>query len=902
MTIPRWVAWLLRRVAPPGRAEDAIGDLNELHARRMLRYGRVVATGITVVGAVDMGWALAQQRIGRRRRGPRRQEPYFVPHAGIATRREEMGTVIENWLRDLTQAARSLSRAPSFTAVTVVTLALAIGANAAIFSVVNAVLMQPLPFADADRLVVVGGTAPGTDLPESLGVPDELYVQYAEVVPSLQDLGLFTTGSSTTRAEGRTEQLFLTGATPSFFSTLGVQPILGRLPTDQDDDNVVVLSHWLWLDWFEGDSEVVGRSYQFAQVDRTVIGVLPPDFRFPDERTAFWIPLVIRPADVTPGGFGARMIARMTPEGDREALVAQMQPLARQVQERLGGPASYAQAMQQYRPVVTPLREHMVGSVSTPLWILLGAVAIIFLVACTNVANLFMVRAESHRRDVAVRRALGAGRSGLIRGQMSEALLLAALGGGAGALIAWIGVPLLIRAAPDGVSAGFGGAPVPGLATATLNGTALLFTGGVSVLAACAFGLLPALRLTGAGVLGGLREAGRGVVGRGDVTRDVLVVVQTASAVVLLVGAALLARSFWELNSVDPGYDKEDIFTFQVAVRRDDLRERAALSQFQYEFMDRLAALPSVESVGFITTLPLDEGAGSTAVTSRQIEASGGEPPRVRNAGAGGAYFQAMGIDLLEGRFFDRVEEEQGIPNVIISESAAELLFAGSSAIDQEVRPSDNPNSPWFTVVGVVEDVRIDDFRQPPQAMVYLPAVSGSPAYVLRTTRANQIAAEVRALIQEVIPESPMYRIFTMETLAANTMASLSFTMLMLGIAAALATLLGAVGLYGVLSYIVTQRGREIAVRMALGAQRASLRRMFVLQGGRVALLGVVVGMVISLGVTRFLSSLLFGVETLDPWIFGAMGAVMVAVALLASYLPARRASAVDPMRSLRTE
>lgn len=786
--------------------------------------------------------------------------------------------------------------------MSVVTLALAIGANATIFSLVDAVLLQPLPFPDADRLVVVGGTAPGSDLPEDLGVPDELYVEYAAVVPSLEDLALYNTGSSTTRAENRTEQLFLTGATPSFFSTLGVQPVLGRLPTDEDDDRVVVLSHWLWQDWLEGDPEVVGRSYLFAQVTRTVIGVLPPEFRFPDERTAFWIPLVIRPAEVTPGGFGANMVARLAPEADRDGLMAQMQPLAVRVQERLGGPASYARAMEQYRPVVTPLREHIVGGVSTPLWILLGAVVIIFLIACTNVANLFMVRAESHRRDMAVRRALGAGRAGLVRRQMSEALLLAAMGGGAGALIAWIGVPLLIRAAPDSVSAGFGGAPVPGLATASLDGTALLFTAGVSVLAACAFGLLPALRLTGAGLLGGLREAGRGVVGRGALTRDVLVVVQTASAVVLLVGAALLTRSFWELNRVDPGYDKEDIFTFQVAVRRDDLRERAAMSQFQYEFMDRLAALASVESVGFITTLPLDEGAGSTAVTSRQLEASGAEPPRVRNAGAGGAYFQAMGIDLVEGRFFDRIEEEQGLPNVIISESAAELLFAGESAIDQEVRPSDNPNSPWFTVVGVVEDVRIDDFRQPPQAMVYLPGVSASPAYVLRTTRANQIAPEVRALVQEVIPESPMYRIFTMETLAANTMASLSFTMLMLGIAAVLATILGAVGLYGVLSYVVTQRGPEIAIRMALGAERAGLRRMFVLQGGRVALLGVGVGVLISLGVTRFLSTLVYGVETLDPSTFGAMAAVMVAVALMASYIPARRASAVDPMWSLRTE
>ena len=315
MTIPRWVAWLLRRVAIPGRAEDAIGDLNELHVRRAGRYGRVAASVVSVFSAMDMGVALLRQRMGTPRSA--RDEPYFSPHGGIGTRREDMGSVIEAWVRDLGQAARSLSRARGFAGVTIVTLALAIGANATIFSVVDAVLLQPLPFADADRLVVIGGTAPGTDLPDDLGVPDELFVEYAEVVPSFEDVALYNTGSSTSRAEGRTEQLFLTGATPSLFSTLGVQPVLGRLPTDEDDDRVTVLSHWLWQDWFGGDPEVVGRSYLFAGQQRTVIGVLPADFRFPDERTAFWIPLVIRPGEVTLAHRGVLFLERtQAPDDD----------------------------------------------------------------------------------------------------------------------------------------------------------------------------------------------------------------------------------------------------------------------------------------------------------------------------------------------------------------------------------------------------------------------------------------------------------------------------------------------------------------------------------------------------------------------------------------------------------
>jgi predicted permease len=808
--------------------------------------------------------------------------------------------MLETWIRDFTHAGRSLARVPGFTLIVVVTLALAIGANAAIFSVVNAVLLEPLPFPQADRLVHIGGTAPGTDQPEELGVPDELYFEYHESVPGLDDLGLYGTGSSTTRAEGQVDQLFVTRATPSFFTTLGAQPLHGRLPTDKDDDGVVVISHWLWRAWFGSDPKVIGRSYHFAGGTRSVIGIMPPEFRFPDERVAFWVPLPLRAAKVTPGGFGPRVVARMAPGTDRAGLVAQLEPLARRVQQRLGGPAPYVRIMERHRPVVKPLREHLAGAISTPLWILLGAVAIVFLIACANVANLFTVRAEGRRRDLAVRRALGARRGDLVRSQVTEALLLAAAGGAAGALIAWAGVPLLVRAAPDAVAGGFGGAPIPGLAGAGLDVTALLVTVGLSLLAACAFGLLPALSFSGSQI-GSLQDAGRGIVGRRSLTRDALVVVQTASALVLLVGSALLMRSFWQLSHVDAGYDTQGIFTFQIAANRPDLDSRAAMSRFQYAFMDRLAALPGVESVGFITTLPLDEGAGSQNVTTPRIDASGAEAPLVRVAAAGGAYFQTMGIELLRGRHFERVEEEQGIRNVIISHRAAELLFPGEDPINKQVKPATGKE--WFTVIGVVEDVLVDDLRRDsPEPMVYLPGVSASPAYVLKSSRADQLAPEVRTIVREVLPDSPMYRIFTMERLAANAMAGLSFTMLMVGMAAVLALILGAVGLYGVLSYRVTRSAREIGVRMALGAEAKSVRWMFVRQGGQVALVGVAVGVLAALGLTRYIQTLLFNVERLDVTAFAGMSAVMLAVALLASYVPARRASRVDPVVALRTE
>ena len=807
---------------------------------------------------------------------------------------------MDQWIRDFKHAARGLSHAPGFTLVVVATLALAIGANATIFSVVNAVLLEPLPFPDADQLVHIGGTAPGTDQPDELGVPDELYFEIRESAPALENIAIYGIGSSTSRAEGHVDQLFMSGVTTPFFATLGVQPLHGRVPTEEDGPNVVVISHELWRTWFGSNLEVLNKSYTFANQNRTIVGIMPPEFRFPDERVSFWMPMPISAGKVTPGGFGPRAVARVKPGASRQELISQLEPLARRVQQRLGGPAPYARIMERYRPVVKPLREQMVGNITTALWILLGTVGIVFLIACANVASLFTVRSENRRQDLAVRSALGAKRGDLVRSQLTEALLLAAVGGVAGALLAWVGVPLLVRAAPDAVAGGFGGAPIPGLATAGLDLEALLFTIAISGVAAVAFGLLPALRFSGAR-LGGLKDGGRGVV-PGNLTRDALVVVQTAAALVLLVGAALLLRSFWQLSNVNAGYETKDIFTFQIAAGGPDLNDRASMSRFQYSFMDRLKALPGVESVGYVNTLPLDEGAGSQNITTPRLESSGAEAPLVRVAGAGGAYFQTMGIELKRGRYFERVEEERGLQLVIISESAAELMYPGEDPIGKQVKPAAG-NSPWYTIIGVVEDIKVDDLRrQTPEPMVYLPAVSGSPAYVIKSTRAEQLEPEVRAIIREVLPNSPMYRIFTMQRLADNAMADLSFTMLMVSLAAVLALVLGAVGLYGVLSYRVTRRAQEIGVRMALGAEAKTVRRMFVWQGGRVALAGIVVGLVTAVALTKYIQTLLFNVQRFDFVAFAGTSVVMLAVALLASYLPALRASRVDPVIALRAE
>jgi predicted permease len=813
-----------------------------------------------------------------------------------------MPRALEAWIRDLRHSGRKLLRTPAFTAVTVVTLGLAIGANTAIFSVIDAVLLDPLEFPEPDRLVSLRGTAPGSDLPEEFGLGGEFLVEYRENARTLEDIGFFGLSQTTVSEGANVERLFVSPASPSLFSTLGVTPVLGRLPTDQDEEaQVVVLSHWLWTDWFERDPAVLGRAVEVSGGPRTVIGVMGPDFHFPDERASMWVhDLVTEP--IQPGGFGLGIVARMAPGADHETTAAELGQLASRLPERFGGPPLYARIIEQFRPVVRSLEEELVGDVRAPLWILMGTVAIVLLIACANVANLLIVRTEARRQELAVRRAMGEVRSGLVRSQMAEALLLAAGGGVAGVVIAWVGVPLLVRAAPESI---------PRLASVGIDGGALLFTAGVAALAAVAAGLLPAVRFSDPELASALQTSRRVGTAPGRLTRDGLVVVQTAAALVLLVGSGLLFQSFLELHRVDPGYDTEDIFTFQMAPdpREFGLVDGPSFAQFHYTFMERLAAIPGVESVGLANTLPLDEGAG---LAPFEIEDSpaGSTPVPLRFTFASGDYFRTMGIELLAGSDFGRDPNPPSEARAIVSLAAAEQLWPGENPLGKRLRPAGAP-FPFLVVAGVVEDVRLSDFRQErPDPMIYAPMVGvtagdwsvGTPAYVVKTARAETIAPEIRALVREIAPAAPMYRVFTMRELAARSMAGLSFTMLTLGVAATLALLLGAIGIYGTLSYVVSQRTREIGIRMALGAQAAQVRRMVVAQGAMVAGIGVAVGMAGALLLVRVLDSLLFGVEAIDPVTFVATAGLMLGVALLASYLPARRASFVDPIRSLQAD
>jgi putative ABC transport system permease protein len=813
--------------------------------------------------------------------------------------------MFDAWKRDFTHAARGLLRAPGFTTVAALTLALAIGATTAMYSVVDAVLLDPLSFPEPDELVVIRGTAPGTDLAEEFPLGPEFYLEYSESARTLENLAFAGGGQTTVRLGDNVERLFIATGPPSLFTTLGVTPVVGRLPGMSDEEGqVVVLSHWLWSDWFGRDPDAVGQTIHVGGQPRTIIGVLPQWFQFPNEQTSVYVHDLITPP-VSPGSFNLNLVGRLAPGATLESLSAELSALTPRVLERAGGPPPYARILEQYRPVVRSLEEQLVGDFATPLWILLGTMGIVLLIACANVANLLLVRAESRDRDLAVRSALGAGRGRLVAGLMSEALILAMVGGAAGILLAWAALPLVVRAAPESI---------PRLGEVSIDGAALLFTAGLVLVAALVAGILPALRFSKPDVANGLRSSQRTGSAASPVTRNALIVVQTAAALVLLVGSGLLLQSFRALRSVDPGYETRDIFTFQMAAdpQQYGLQDAPSFARFHYMFMDRLAALPGVESVGLVNTLPLDEGAGETRVATSNYNGPPQNAPRVRLTFADGDYFGTMGISLLAGRTFERRADPTTEVTAIVSRAAAEFLWPGENPIGQVLRPAGAPDAfPWITVGGVVEDVILADFRdRAPDPLIYLPLVGptaqawgvGTPAYVMKSARAEHLAPVVRALIQEIAPGSPMYRVFTMEQLANRSMARLSFTMLNLFIAAALALVLGAIGIYGTISYVVSRRTREIGIRMALGARAADVRRMVVGQGGKIALVGVGTGLVAAYFLARSLESLLFEVQARDPLVFAAVSLVMLGVALLASYLPARRASAVDPVEAIRTE
>jgi predicted permease len=785
--------------------------------------------------------------------------------------------------------------------VTIATLAVAIGANTAVFAVADALLWAPMRvFQAPDRLISIRDSAPGSPVPEELGVELD-YQQYRENANMLEDVGMYRPGSQETlRVEARGERVAVTFATSSVFTTLQVDPALGRLPTSTDPPmGVALITHSLWTNVFDADSTVLGRTVELGGVQRTVIGVMGSRFRFPDEQTSIWVNMEIDPdVYIRPD----ELVARVAPGVDRAALVEQLSTLVRRVPERFGGPPDDVRIAEQHRPIVRPLAEDIVGDVATPLWLLLGAAGIVLLIACVNVGNLFAARAEARRRDLAIRRALGSGRGGIIRTVMVEAGVLAVLGGSIGLVLARATLPILGRVTPESLAR---------LETTGMSGPTVLFTIGVSILTVCVFGLLPAVRFTSSRWIGSTTQVGEPTSRR---TRGLLVSAQTACALVLLVGAALLLRSYWNVNAVDPGYNTSDILSFQITPDRAGLTDGPTYAALYEELLEGLRAMPGTTSASLTHWLPLDEGG---ARTMADLGVSAEEPLRLRYTQVDGRYFETMGIGLIRGRTFGRADQ-LGSANVIVSTSTAAALWPDVDPLGRQIRllgdgvrlPSvRDATTSWYNVIGVVEDVLLDDLQQTTvEPTVYLPIIGpeadswvvDSPAFVIRSTDAGAMVPAIRSLIGDVVPESPVYRLFTIDELKGRSTARLSFTMSALIIAGLAALILGGAGIYGTLAYSVSRRTREISVRMALGAEARRVRVTVVWEGLRVTLAGVAIGLIGAVGMGRLLNSLLFGVRAFDVATVVTVTIILLGVAVLASYVPARRASEADPMRALR--
>jgi len=818
------------------------------------------------------------------------------------------GWTMEAMLRDVRTAIRGLIRRPMFTAMAGLTLAGGIGANTAIFSVVDGVLINPLPFPEAERVVSYNFEAPGLEVKVPvIPLSAALYAYYLENANSLESFAVLGQGNVNLISDGEPQRLASLEVTHQYFEVIGVQPFLGRGFIEGEDrpdaEPVAVLGYGLYQRAFGGDRSVVGRLVEMDGVQRRVVGIMPANVTFFTEDV--WIPKVIDPTAPDAGSFGHIGVGRLAEGATILTADVEMQDLLVRFSEAYPEllPRTFMEDAQ-LASNVKALKDVFVQDIRQVLWILLGTVGFVLLIACANVANLFLVRAETRQREQALRTALGASRGDLIRQHLTESVTLAIGGGLVGLGLAYFGVMGLLKLAP---------AELPKALDIGIDGSVLVFTAIISVVSGIAFGLFPAFRGGPGDLSHSLKDGGRAATSGRERhrTRSGLVIAQISLALMLLVGSGLMLRSFIALRSVDPGFDPAGVMTYRLGLPDVEYPDANQVLDFQRLLTDRIAAIPGVTSVGMIDGVPLTDSKSASPMEPVDRPTPDGElAPLVEGRSVTPGYFETMRIAITEGRPLEWGDQGTQYRAAVISAVLAQSFWPNESAVGRHIRRQGTEDS--WEVVGIAADVRFDGVRDEPTAVIYTPSLQGNQADPLPMSSFDVVVraggdplgaiAGVREVMRSIDSRLPMINPRTMESIVSDSMASTSFTVILLGISAGMALLLGIVGIYGVVSYIVGRRTQEIGVRMALGAPAAVILKSVVSDGLRLTGIGVALGLLGAWGVSQALGSLLYGVAATDPLTFGGTALLLTVVATIATWIPARRASRIDPVEALSSE